>query len=166
MCKNTKIYSLETLTKAIAAYPEKWRPLVFTNGCFDLLHVGHVTYLNEAKALGARLIVAVNTDHSVKKLKGETRPINALEDRMCLLANLKSVDWVVPFGEDTPAGLIKKINPDIMVKGGDYSDIQALPGAKYVLSQGGRVEILSLKPGRSTTSIVHKIQESLLSVHA
>ncbi|MEY3182644.1 MAG: hypothetical protein RLZ35_629 [Pseudomonadota bacterium] len=162
----TGVVDETTLLTQVTAAKLRGEIIVFTNGCFDLLHVGHVTYLNEAKALGARLIVAVNTDHSVKKLKGETRPINALEDRMCLLANLKSVDWVVPFGEDTPAGLIKKINPDIMVKGGDYSDIQALPGAKYVLSQGGRVEILSLKPGRSTTSIVHKIQESLLSVHA
>lgn len=102
----------------VAAAKLRGETIVFTNGCFDLLHAGHVAYLNEAKDLGCRLIVAVNTDSSVKKLKGPTRPIHTLEDRMLLLANLKSVDWVVPFAEDTPTTLIEKINPEIMVKGG------------------------------------------------
>jgi len=147
------------LLAQVAAAKLRGETIVFTNGCFDLLHAGHVSYLNEAKALGSRLIVAVNTDSSVKKLKGETRPIHSEDDRMLLLANLKAVDWVVPFSDDTPTALIKKISPDIMVKGGDYHDIHALPGASHVLKTGGRVEILSLKPGRSTTNIVQKIQE-------
>jgi D-beta-D-heptose 7-phosphate kinase/D-beta-D-heptose 1-phosphate adenosyltransferase len=148
-----------TLLAQVAAAKLRGEIIVFTNGCFDLLHAGHVSYLNEAKDLGNRLIVAVNTDSSVKKLKGETRPIHSLDDRMLLLSNLKTVDWVTPFVDDTPTALIKKISPDIMVKGGDYSDIHALPGASHVLSTGGRVEILSLKPGRSTTNTVRKIQE-------
>lgn len=147
------------LLAQVAAAKLRGETIVFTNGCFDLLHAGHVSYLNEAKALGSRLIVAVNTDSSVKKLKGETRPIHSEDDRMLLLANLKAVDWVVPFSDDTPTALIEKISPNIMVKGGDYHDIQALPGASHVLSIGGRVKILSLKPGRSTTNTVRKIQE-------
>ncbi len=91
-----------------------------TNGCFDILHAGHVAYLEEAKSLGDRLIVAVNDDASVRRLKGESRPINSLEDRLLVLAGLAAVDWVVPFSEDTPAALIGKILPDVLVKGGDY----------------------------------------------
>jgi D-beta-D-heptose 7-phosphate kinase/D-beta-D-heptose 1-phosphate adenosyltransferase len=151
-----------TLLTQVAAAKLRGETIVFTNGCFDLLHAGHVSYLNEAKTLGNRLIVAVNTDSSVKKLKGETRPIHSEDDRMLLLANLKAVDWVVPFSDDTPSALIEKISPDIMVKGGDYTDIYALPGASHVLRKGGRVEILSLKPGRSTTNTVRKIQEKTL----
>ena len=131
--------------------------IVFTNGCFDILHSGHVAYLNEARKLGDKLIVAVNSDNSVSKLKGDSRPINKLQDRMEVLAGLKAVDWVVPFAEDTPDRIIRAIVPNMLVKGGDYKDPEALVGAKFVLSQGGRVQILSLKEGRSTSNIIAKM---------
>ena len=136
--------------------------IVFTNGCFDILHAGHVQYLNEAKALGSRLIVAVNTDDSITKLKGPERPMNPLADRMTMLAALKAVDWVVPFAEDTPEALIQSIKPDVLVKGGDYQDIHALPGARFVLSQGAEVRLLSLRPDCSTTQLIEKIREKEL----
>lgn len=131
--------------------------LVFTNGCFDILHVGHVSYLEEAKRLGDRLIVAVNDDASVKRLKGPKRPINCLADRMHVLAALSAVDWVVPFTEDTPERLIQNISPHFLVKGGDYKIIEDIPGAEFVLGQGGEVRLLSLKPGKSTTETIEAV---------
>ena len=133
--------------------------VVITNGCFDLLHSGHVRYLNEAAKLGERLIVAVNSDESVHILKGPTRPIVGLAGRMELLSALSCVDWVVPFNEETPERLICKIKPDVLVKGGDYkpSDIA---GSKCVWDNGGHVEVLSFWEGYSTTGLVNKIQES------
>jgi D-beta-D-heptose 7-phosphate kinase/D-beta-D-heptose 1-phosphate adenosyltransferase len=131
--------------------------LVMTNGCFDILHKGHVAYLQEAKARGDRLLVAVNTDASVAQLKGPERPINPLEDRMAVLAGLASVDWVVPFAEDTPADLIGDILPDVLVKGGDYQP-DAIAGAKAVLANGGSVEVLRFHEGRSTSAIVDSIR--------
>lgn len=131
--------------------------IVMTNGCFDILHAGHVAYLEEAKQRGDRLLVAVNDDDSVRRLKGDGRPINPLADRMAVLAGLAAVDWVVPFGEDTPEALIGAVLPDVLVKGGDYQP-QNIAGARTVLANGGTVEILSFREGRSTTGIVEAIR--------
>jgi len=130
--------------------------IVMTNGCFDILHPGHITYLEQAKALGDRLIVAVNTDESVRHLKGDHRPINSLADRMSVLAGLKAVDWIVPFSEDTPERLITRLLPDVLVKGGDYQ-IQQIAGAKAVLANGGDVQVLTFVAGCSTTGMIERI---------
>jgi D-beta-D-heptose 7-phosphate kinase/D-beta-D-heptose 1-phosphate adenosyltransferase len=132
--------------------------IVMTNGCFDIVHAGHVTYLEEAKALGDRLVVAVNDDDSVTRLKGKPRPITPLEDRMAVLAGLAAVDWVVPFSADTPTELIARLLPDVLVKGGDYDDVDEIAGGKDVLANGGEVRILSLKEGRSTTSLIETLK--------
>jgi len=131
--------------------------IVMTNGCFDVLHAGHVAYLEEAKSLGDRLIVAVNDDESVRRLKGSDRPVNALQDRMAVLAGLAAVDWVVPFSEDTPARLIRMILPDVLVKGGDYRP-DDIAGAKDVLKNGGEVRVLVFREGRSSSSIIDKLR--------
>lgn len=131
--------------------------IVMTNGCFDILHAGHVAYLEEAKQRGDRLLVAVNDDASVARLKGSGRPINPLADRMAVLAGLASVDWVVPFGEDTPEALVNEVLPDVLVKGGDYRP-ENIAGARVVLANGGTVEVLSFREGRSTTAIVEAVQ--------
>lgn len=131
--------------------------IVMTNGCFDILHAGHVSYLANARKLGDRLIVAVNSDASVKKLKGDSRPINPLLQRMIVLGALNSVDWVVPFEEDTPKRLIAKILPDVLVKGGDYKP-EDIAGAKEVLDAGGIVEVLNFEDGCSTTNIINTIK--------
>jgi len=128
--------------------------VVMTNGCFDILHPGHIVYLEEAKKLGDHLIVAVNSDDSVKRLKGNNRPINTLQHRMLVLAGLASVDWVVSFSEDTPERLIQKLLPNILVKGGDYDDIYNIAGAKAVLANGGQVKKLSFVEGYSTSKII------------
>jgi D-beta-D-heptose 7-phosphate kinase/D-beta-D-heptose 1-phosphate adenosyltransferase len=130
--------------------------IVMTNGCFDILHAGHVAYLEEAKSLGDRLIVAVNDDDSVRRLKGESRPVNALEDRMLVLAGLAAVDWVVPFADDTPAALIAAVLPDVLVKGGDYRP-EEIAGAREVLGNGGEVRVLSFRDGHSTSRIIDKL---------
>jgi D-beta-D-heptose 7-phosphate kinase/D-beta-D-heptose 1-phosphate adenosyltransferase len=130
--------------------------IVMTNGCFDILHAGHVAYLEEAKSLGDRLIVAVNDDDSVRRLKGESRPVNALQDRMLVLAGLAAVDWVVPFSDDTPAALIAAVLPDVLVKGGDYRPDQ-IAGGKEVLENGGEVRVLSFRDGHSTSRIIDKL---------
>ncbi|WP_191603658.1 bifunctional D-glycero-beta-D-manno-heptose-7-phosphate kinase/D-glycero-beta-D-manno-heptose 1-phosphate adenylyltransferase HldE [Marinomonas algicola] len=129
--------------------------VVFTNGCFDILHPGHVTYMKQAKALGDRLIVAVNTDASVKRLKGEKRPINNLEHRMAVLEGIGAIDWVTWFDEDTPKAIIEALSPDVLVKGGDYS-IDTIVGAEHVLSSGGEVKVLTFVDGYSTTKIIEK----------
>lgn len=130
--------------------------IVMTNGCFDILHAGHVAYLEEAKSLGDRLIVAVNDDASVRRLKGESRPVNALEDRMLVLAGLAAVDWVVPFADDTPTALIAAVLPDVLVKGGDYR-AEEIAGAREVLGSGGEVRVLSFRDGHSTSRIIDKL---------
>jgi rfaE bifunctional protein nucleotidyltransferase chain/domain len=127
-----------------------------TNGCFDILHPGHVSYLQKARAMGDRLIVAVNDDESVKRLKGADRPINSLDRRMALLSALECVDWVVPFSEDTPERLICKMLPDVLVKGGDYSPEQIAGGA-CVRENGGEVKIIEYIEGHSTTDIIKNI---------
>jgi D-beta-D-heptose 7-phosphate kinase/D-beta-D-heptose 1-phosphate adenosyltransferase len=131
--------------------------VVMTNGCFDILHAGHVAYLEEAKARGDRLLVAVNDDDSVRRLKGSGRPINSLEDRMAVLAGLAAVDWVVPFPEDTPERLIGEVLPDVLVKGGDYKP-EDIAGATAVIANGGSVEVLRFREGRSTSRILDTIR--------
>ena len=134
------------------------RPLVFTNGVFDILHRGHVTYLAQARALGSSLLVAVNSDASAKKLsKGEGRPVNALEDRLAVLAALEAVTLVTWFEEETPLPLILKVKPDVLVKGGDWKP-EAIAGAAEVKSWGGAVHSIPLLPGRSTTSLIERIR--------
>jgi D-beta-D-heptose 7-phosphate kinase/D-beta-D-heptose 1-phosphate adenosyltransferase len=134
--------------------------IVMTNGCFDILHTGHVAYLEEAKSLGDRLIVAVNDDASVTRLKGSGRPINSLDDRMAVLAGLAAVDWVVAFSEDTPADIVSEILPDVLVKGGDYSE-DMVAGGDIVRANGGTVEILSFRQGRSTSAMIDAIRKTI-----
>jgi D-beta-D-heptose 7-phosphate kinase/D-beta-D-heptose 1-phosphate adenosyltransferase len=132
--------------------------IVFTNGCFDIIHRGHVELLKFARSLGDVLVVGLNDDESVRRLKGKNRPINTLEDRAFVLLSIRWVDFVVPFSEDTPERIIREISPDVLVKGGDYR-IEDIAGADFVLSKGGRVEIFNYLEGYSTTSIIKKIWE-------
>ncbi len=133
--------------------------IVMTNGCFDILHAGHVGYLEEAKALGDRLVVAVNDDASVRQLKGTDRPVNPLADRMAVLAGLAAVDWVVPFSEETPQALIESLLPDVLVKGGDYK-VKEIAGWQAVLENGGEVQVLAFREGRSSSRIIDAIRQS------
>ncbi len=134
-------------------------PLVFTNGCFDILHRGHVTYLAQARELGAAMIVALNTDESVKRQgKGDDRPINNLENRLSVIASLASVDYVTYFNEDTPLDLILTIMPDILVKGGDWN-IDKIVGSKEILANGGQVHSIPFLFDTSTTKLVSKIRQ-------
>lgn len=135
------------------------KKIVFTNGCFDILHRGHVTYLAEARKLGDVLIIGVNSDASVKRLKGPERPINNEEDRRYVLGQLKSVDFAEIFTEDTPLNLIMKIKPHVLVKGGDWK-IDQIVGGKEVVANGGEVYSLQFVDGYSTTSVIHKIQST------
>ena len=132
------------------------KKIVFTNGCFDIIHVGHVRYLTTAKSFGDILIVGLNSDESVKMLKGENRPINNEKDRAEVLLGLKAVDYVVLFGERTAENLVSEIRPDIYVKGGDYT-VDKIPEAKIVQSYGGRVELVQFVAGHSTTNILKKL---------
>ena len=134
------------------------KKIVFTNGCFDLLHVGHVRYLAQAKKLGDFLIIGLNSDSSVKELKGEDRPINSFEDRATLLSAIESVDSVIMFEEQTPENLIKDIVPDILVKGGDYN-IEDIVGYQTVMQNGGQVKTLSFYDGYSSTNYINKIKK-------
>jgi len=144
---------LADLVSEAQAHGEK---VVMTNGCFDILHPGHVTYLQQAKKLGDRLIIAVNDDASVKRLKGPARPINNVEQRMAVMAALECVDWVVPFTEDTPEQLICELGPDILVKGGDYRT-EDIAGGQCVIDRGGEVRVLDYIEGHSTTDIIQNI---------
>jgi D-beta-D-heptose 7-phosphate kinase/D-beta-D-heptose 1-phosphate adenosyltransferase len=147
----------DELMQLVRECKERGESLVMTNGCFDIIHPGHIQYLKEAKTLGHRLLVAVNSDESVSRLKGPTRPINPLDHRMAVLAGLESVDWVVPFTEDTPERLITKVLPSILVKGGDYK-IEEIAGGEAVMDAGGEVIVLSFKDNCSTSAIVKRIQ--------
>jgi D-beta-D-heptose 7-phosphate kinase/D-beta-D-heptose 1-phosphate adenosyltransferase len=153
------LVGVEELLALVEEAKARGERVVMTNGCFDILHAGHVSYLEEAKSCGDRLIVAVNDDASTRRLKGPSRPITPLADRMAVLAGLAAVDWVVPFGEDTPAELIGRVLPDVLVKGGDYRADQ-IAGGDAVLRNGGEVRVLGLKPGRSTTAIVDAIKRT------
>lgn len=140
----------------------KWRndgeKIVFTNGCFDILHLGHIDYLEKARQLGDRLIIGINSDKSVNRLKGPTRPVQPEEARARMLAALAATDAVVFFGEDTPLELIKAVKPHVLVKGNDYS-IEQIVGAKEVMAVGGRVETVELVKGYSTTGLIEKIKK-------
>jgi len=150
------LVTADELVELVREAKARGERIVMTNGCFDILHAGHVAYLEEAKSLGNRLIVAVNDDDSVRRLKGPTRPITPLEDRMAVLAGLAAVDWVVPFSEDTPAALIERILPDVLVKGGDYRP-EEIAGGDAVVRNGGEVRVVSLKEGRSTSALIASI---------
>ncbi len=150
------ILSEEQLLLAVANARSKGQRIVFTNGCFDILHAGHVTYLQQAKQLGDFLIVAINSDPSVTQLKGPTRPVNCQEQRMTVLASLSAVDWVTFFNEETPERLLKLLQPDILVKGGDYQPHQVV-GAEIVFAYGGDVRVLGLVKDLSTTSIIDRV---------
>ncbi|MEM1366501.1 MAG: D-glycero-beta-D-manno-heptose 1-phosphate adenylyltransferase [Cyanobacteria bacterium P01_H01_bin.15] len=152
-----KLAARATFSQLMQNHRERGHKVVFTNGCFDLLHPGHVTYLQQARALGDILVVAVNDDASVQGLKGPTRPINSVEDRMAVLAGLSCIDYVIPFGEPTPEALIELARPDIYVKGGDYTP-ETLPEAPLVNRLGGEIQILPFVKNRSTTAIVKRIQ--------
>jgi D-beta-D-heptose 7-phosphate kinase / D-beta-D-heptose 1-phosphate adenosyltransferase len=157
---DTGVMTHDQLMVAVAAARSQGERIVFTNGCFDLLHAGHVHYLAEAKALGDRLIVGVNDDASVRALKGPGRPVNPTARRLAVLAGLESVDWVVPFSEDTPMKLIEKYQPDVLVKGGDYSEDEIV-GADFVKSYGGKVTALSFVDGLSTSRVIEKVKEEI-----
>ncbi|EMI5491480.1 bifunctional D-glycero-beta-D-manno-heptose-7-phosphate kinase/D-glycero-beta-D-manno-heptose 1-phosphate adenylyltransferase HldE [Providencia stuartii] len=146
----------QQLKQAVANARLRGERVVMTNGCFDILHAGHVSYLANARKLGDRLIVAVNSDASTRRLKGETRPVNPLEQRMIVLGALESVDWVVPFEEDTPQRLISEVLPDVLVKGGDYRP-EEIAGSEEVWAAGGEVKVLNFEDGISTTNIIKNI---------
>lgn len=151
------VLSLQQLKAAVEDARAQGERVVFTNGCFDILHAGHVSYLEQAREQGDRLIVAVNGDASVTRLKGPGRPINSVDRRMAVLAGLGAVDWVVSFSEDTPENLITLLKPDILVKGGDYG-VEQVVGAELVYAYGGEVRVLGLVENSSTTAIVEKIR--------
>ncbi|MEM7647335.1 MAG: D-glycero-beta-D-manno-heptose 1-phosphate adenylyltransferase [Pseudomonadota bacterium] len=148
--------SLETLCQQLTK-DRQGQKLVFTNGCFDILHIGHIRYLQEAKQCGDLLCVALNSDRSVKELKGPERPLQSEQDRAEVLAALQAVDYTVIFDEPTPLQFIKAINPDVLVKGGDWS-IDQIVGSDHVLSYGGEVKSLQFVQGRSTTDVVQRIK--------
>jgi len=151
-----KICSLNEAVHQVARYHLKSETMVFTNGCFDILHPGHIAVLSAAKSMGTKLIVGLNSDASVKRLKGATRPVQNENSRALLLAALVFVDMVVIFEEDTPLNLIQTLQPQVLVKGGDYS-LEQIVGAKEVLANGGRVEIVPIEAGHSTTGILSKV---------
>lgn len=132
------------------------KSIVFTNGCFDIIHSGHTTYLNQTKELGDVLVIGLNSDESVKRLKGDDRPINNESDRAEVLQSLRSVDIIVIFEEDTPAKLIEEVIPDVLAKGGDYT-VDKIVGADFVINNGGKVVVIPFVEGKSTTSIIKKI---------
>jgi len=151
----SKLCAPDALAACLASLP---RPLVFTNGCFDILHRGHVTYLAQARALGASLVVGVNTDASVRRLgKGGDRPVNPLEDRMAVLAALESVSLATWFDEDTPLELIRRVQPDVLAKGGDWAP-ENIVGADLVRARGGSVHSIPFRHDRSTSALLAKIR--------
>jgi rfaE bifunctional protein nucleotidyltransferase chain/domain len=150
-----KIVTVRQLTKRLRRLRKK--TVVFTNGCFDILHYGHVAYLEEAKKLGDILVIGVNTDASVRRLKGKQRPVNGQTDRARVLAALGCVDFVVFFNEDTPQELVKTLHPDVLVKGGDW-DVSRIVGAQDVLAAGGKVCTIPFIKNRSTTKIINKLR--------
>ena len=154
---NMKQKTLLKLEKLVNLCRKDSEKIVMTNGCFDILHAGHIAYLEQARSLGDKLIVAVNSDDSVKRLKGEARPINSVDDRVKVLSGLSSVDWIITFEEDTPLKLITALEPDILVKGGDY-EVEEVVGSKEIIESGGEVQILCYKEGFSTSAIIEKLK--------
>jgi|SRR6185503_16302 len=156
----SKIQELSAVKTAVAGWRAAGQKVVFTNGVFDLMHTGHITYLAKAAELGDKLIIGLNSDASVKRIKGESRPINAQDSRAALLAALFFVDAVVLFEEDTPLDLITALMPDVLVKGADYT-IENVVGAKVVMANGGEVKTISFVEGHSSTSIIQKIKDQI-----
>lgn len=157
--ENKIVKNWESISQRINLWNFKGEQIVFTNGCFDIVHRGHIDYLSKAKDKGDRLIIGLNTDKSVKALKGETRPINDEDSRALLLASFSFVDAVILFNEDTPYELINFLKPNILVKGSDY-DVKDIVGADIVINNRGRVETLDFIEGFSSTSIINKIKNS------
>lgn len=155
-----KISDLQSLKASIARWQSKGKKVVFTNGVFDLLHIGHITYMAKAAELGDKLVIGLNSDSSVKRIKGEDRPVNDQNSRAALLAALFFVDGIVVFEEDTPINIITTLMPDILVKGADYS-IENIVGAKEVMANGGEVKTIDFVEGYSSTSIIKKIREQI-----
>jgi len=155
-----KISDLQSLKASIAQWQSEGRKVVFTNGVFDLLHIGHITYMAKAAELGDKLVIGLNSDSSVKRIKGEDRPVNDQNSRAALLAALFFVDAIVVFEEDTPINVITNLMPDILVKGADYS-IENIVGAKEVMANGGEVKTIDFVEGYSSTSIIKKIREQI-----
>lgn len=153
---NQKIKNLKELKKIVANLKSRGKKIVFTNGCFDLLHYGHIKYLEDAKRKGDILAVAVNSDTSVKRIKGGGRPIVNQNDRLRIIAALENVDYVVLFNESTPLKAIKLLKPDVLVKGADWNK-NNIVGSDFVLSYGGKVSVIRLAKGRSTTNLINKI---------
>lgn len=160
------VYTLTSLLQAVRSQPGDWRPLVLTNGCFDLLHAGHVRYLRVARTLGRSLVVGLNSDHSVRQIKpvvqGPPRPIVPEAQRAEVLAALKPVDGVVVFTESTATQLVQALRPEIYVKGGDYR-METLPEARIVQAYGGRVELVQIEIPSSTTNLISRILQNYLS---
>ena len=155
--ENGKIIESGDIKKELSALRKQSKKIVFTNGCFDIIHAGHISYLNEAKTLGDILIVGLNSDKSVRRLKGDDRPIVSEQDRAYVLANLKPVDYVVMFDEDTPYELIREIRPDVLVKGADYKG-KSIAGSGSVESSGGKTVLINFIEGKSTSEIIKKIK--------
>lgn len=155
MTSGSRLLSMPGVGKAAAASRRAGKRIVFTNGVFDILHRGHVEYLAKARSFGDLLIVGLNTDASVRRLKGKDRPVQSQRDRATILLALRSVDWVVLFSDDTPAKLISLVRPDVLVKGADYKESEIV-GAEFVRSYGGQVKRVRLTPGRSTTRIIKR----------
>ncbi|MFM1913138.1 MAG: D-glycero-beta-D-manno-heptose 1-phosphate adenylyltransferase [Bacteroidota bacterium] len=153
-----KILNLEQAINLRKQWYSENQTVVFTNGCFDILHLGHVDYLEKAKEKGDKLILGLNSDSSVRQLKGESRPINSEMARARILAALEFIDMVIIFSEETPLNLILNLKPNVLIKGGDYS-IENIVGAKEVLANGGKVETIEFVPNYSTTTIINKIQQ-------
>ncbi len=151
-----KVLKLQDLLQKVSEAKADMKTIVTTNGCFDIIHAGHVRYLKEAKTLGDLLIVCLNSDESIRRLKGPERPLNCEADRAEVLASLSSVDYVVIFEEDTPSEVLEKIKPDIHVKGGDYTE-ETLPEAPIIKKGGGIVKFIPLLEGRSTTGLINRI---------
>lgn len=160
MGSKRKVKSVEQLRMLIKRLRKNGKKIVFTNGCFDILHIGHIRYLEKAKKLGNVLIVAVNSDTSVRRIKGKGRPIIPQDERVEILASLECVDYVVIFDEVTPARIIERLQPDVLVKGKDYKDYQ-IAGAGIVEKNGGRIVRIPLEKGKSTTAIIRKIWKLL-----
>ena len=150
--------SVADMLDVVADARARGQRIVMTNGCFDLLHPGHIAYLAQAATLGDMLVVAVNDDESVRRLKGNARPVNAVADRMAVLVGLASVDYAIPFSEDTPAKLIEALSPDVLVKGGDYA-VEEIAGHESVMAQGGEVVILDFLEGHSTSSLIERLSD-------
>ncbi|MDW3651347.1 MAG: D-glycero-beta-D-manno-heptose 1-phosphate adenylyltransferase [Bacteroidia bacterium] len=158
MTSSHKILSLPDLLRKLNTWRIRGDKVVFTNGCFDLVHMGHVQYLEAARSLGDRLVLGLNSDSSVRELKGDSRPIVDEWARAGVLAGLTAIDAICIFSEETPAKLIEAVGPDILVKGGDYQ-ISEIVGADYVLANGGEVQRIDFLPGHSTSRIVEKIKK-------